>query len=155
MCLSQKLKPRASDCKHDCERISRKFCARTQLYLLAEVVDLTRAVDQASGEVLGCELVAANQDGVFYKKSIKFVQPGHYGLRFTLIAPINDHLEDYDCGSNNDCNNHHDNDINHGNDASVSEDIAEISDVDTQDRTGSTISDNHLRQYHLRHLHDG
>lgn len=35
-------------------------------------------------------MLTAGAGGVFYQKSIEFMQPGHYGLRFTLVAPEDD-----------------------------------------------------------------
>ena len=72
--------------KHKLNRLPIRFCARNQIYLLAEVLDL----DRASGVVLGSVLIAAGRNGIFYQRSIEFVRPGHYGLRYTLVAPMNE-----------------------------------------------------------------
>lgn len=59
---------------------------------------MTDTVDRASGTVLGSVLLTLFRGGGFYQQSIEFLQPGRYGLRFTLVAPQINHRH----GSDND-----------------------------------------------------
>ena len=127
------------------KQLSRKVCASMQLYLLAEVVDSTHAVDRSAGELVNCTRITAGTKGIFYQKSIQFLQPGHYGLRFTLVAPADDFPEDDD--STND-DTKHGNDDENDSDADNSDSDADNSDSDVDnsdsdvDNSNSDDSDN-------------